>query len=176
MSPLFVSNKTFMQACWVVQDLRAAIDSWARSAGVGPFFWMPNVQFTDGRYRGKPADFPEITAAIAYAGDMQIELISQDNDTPGIFRDVIPRGQAGFHHMAVVCEDYEAERDAYVAAGAELAWEGVIGGSRTSWVDTTPTLGFMVELLEPSPLRSAGFKRMKDAADAWDGQDPIATM
>lgn len=171
--PLF-PNRNFMQVCWVVSDLRVAIESWSRSTGVGPFFWFDGVACVDGRHRGRPAQFPAVTAAIAYAGDLQIELVSQDNDQPGVFRDVFGKGQSGLHHMALICTDYESERDAYIDGGAELAFEGRIGNSRTCWVDTTPTLGFMVELLEPSPVREKGFAAMRAAAQSWDGADPIA--
>ena len=173
MTTLPFPNRDFMQVCWVVPDLRVAIDSWVESAGVGPFFWFDGVPFADGRHRGEPRDFPECTAAIAYAGALQIELVCQDNDDPGVFRDVFARDEFGLHHMALLCDDYEAERDTYVAAGAELAFEGYAGTSRTSWVDTSPTLGFMIELLEPSPGRAALFARMRDAADAWDGTNHI---
>lgn len=166
-------NRKFMQVCWVVPDLRAAIDGWVSSAGVGPFFWFDGVAFSDGRYRGRAAEFPRVTAAMSQAGDMQIELISQDNDDPGVFRDVFAPGEFGFHHMALICEDYEAERDAYIEAGAALAWEGVTGTSRTSWVDTHATLGFMIELLEPSTTRQAWFAHMREAAEKWDGTNPI---
>jgi hypothetical protein len=167
-------NAGFMQICWVVPDLGAAIDGWVRSAGVGPFFWFDEVVATDGRHRGNPADFPTSTAAIAYAGDLQIELVCQENDEPGVFRDLFARGEYGLHHMARVCEDYEAERDAYVEAGAELAFEAKVGGrARTCWVDTSPSLGFMVELLEPSRSRAQGFAAMRAAAETWDGKNPI---
>jgi hypothetical protein len=162
-----------MQMCWVVPDLHTAIETWSRTAGVGPFFWFDGVGCIDGHYRGVAAEFPDVTAAIAYAGDLQIELVCQDNDQPGVFRDVFERGQSGLHHMALVCTYYEFERDAYIAGGAELAFEGRIGNSRTCWVDTTPTLGFMVELLEPSPAREKGFAAMRAAAESWDGADPI---
>jgi len=158
-----------MQVCWLVPDLRAAIDGWVDSAGVGPFFWFGGVPFTDGRHRGEPADFPDVTAAIAYAGDLQIELVCQDNEDRGVFRDTHRRGEFGLHHMALICDDYEAERDAYLEAGAELAFEGRTGTSRTAWVDTSRTLGFMVELLEPSATREAAFAGMRQAADTWDG-------
>ena len=78
--------------------------------------------------------------------------------------------------MALVCKDYEAERDAYLRAGAALAFEGAIGNSRTCWVDTTSTLGFMVELLEPSATRDAGFAAMRAAAESWDGVNPITSF
>jgi hypothetical protein len=165
-----------MQVCWLVPDVRTAIDSWVQSAGVGPFFWFNGVNFTDGRYRGEPAEFPRVTAAMAQAGEMQIELVSQDNDDIGIFRDLFGRGEFGLHHMALVCKDYQAERDAYIEGGAALAWEGVTGTSRTSWVDTSPTLGFMVELLEPSASRQAWFSHMRDAAESWDGRKPFVVV
>jgi hypothetical protein len=166
-------NRNFMQVCWVVPDLQAAIDGWVESAGVGPFFWFEGVPFSDGRHRGEPAEFPDVRAAIAYAGDLQIELVCQDNDDPGVFRDVFRRGEFGLHHVALICHDYEAERDAYVEAGAMLAFEGRTGTSRTSWVDTFPTLGVMIELLEPSATREAAFARMRSAADTWDGTDRV---
>lgn len=177
MVPPFVNpafrNPGFMQVCWLVPDLEAAIDQWATTAGVGPFFWFDDVGATDGYHRGEPADFPTSTAAIAYAGDLQIELVCQDNDEPGVFRDLFARGEHGLHHMAVISDDYETDRDAYLAAGAELAYEANVGDARTCWIDTSPTLGFMVEILESSRNRQRGFAYMRAAADAWDGQNPI---
>ena len=89
MISLPLPNRDFMQVCWVVPDLSVAIDSWVDTARVGPFFWFESVPFADGRFRGQPAEFPAVTAAIAYAGDLQIELVCQDNDEPGVFRDVL---------------------------------------------------------------------------------------
>lgn len=166
-------NREFMQVCWLVPDLEAAIDGWVRGAGVGPFFWFDDIGATDGRHRGEPADFPTCTAAIAYAGDLQIELVCQENDEPGVFRDLFPRGEYGLHHMALLCNDYEAERDTYLASGADLAFEAYVGPTRTCWIDTSPTLGFMVELLEPSRIRTKGFAAMRAAAERWDGTEAV---
>ena len=79
----------------------------------------------------------------------------------------------GLHHLARICHDYEAERDALVAQGREVAFEGTVGGSRTCWIDTMATLGFMVELLEPSDARDGWFAHMRKAAERWDGGDRI---
>jgi hypothetical protein len=176
MAALPFANRNFMQVCWLVPDLRAAIDTWVHSAGVGPFFWFDGVPFADGQFRGEAAEFPAVTAAIAYAGDLQIELVCQDNDDPGVFRDVFRQGEFGLHHMALLCDDYEAQRDTYIQAGAPLAFEGRAGSSRTSWVDTSPTLGFMIELLEPSATREAWFANMHRAAESWDGTNPIVGL
>lgn len=173
MNPTALVKQGFMQACWLVPDLPAAIDAWATTAGVGPFFWFAGVPVVDGHHRGRPAEFPDVTAAMSYSGDLQIELVCQDNDDPGVFRDVYPSGRFGLHHLARRCEDYEAERDALLDQGAELAFEGVVGDSRTCWVDTVATLGFMIELLEPSPMRDGWFASMRTATENWDGTDRI---
>jgi Glyoxalase/Bleomycin resistance protein/Dioxygenase superfamily len=167
------TNPKFMQVCWLVPDLQGAIERWAGKAGVGPFFWFDGVPFTDGQHRGIPTPFPTCTAAIAYAGDLQIELVCQESNEPGVFRDMYAPGEYGLHHMAVICTDYEAERDDYIASGADLAFEGAAGDSRTCWVDTSSSLGFMVELLEPSEMRGRWFAHMRKAAEKWDGTELV---
>ena len=46
-------------------------------------------------------------------------------------------------------------------------------GNRTCWVDTTPTLGFMVELVTKNPIADAIFGQFRAAVQNWDGKDPI---
>jgi len=169
-------DRRFMQFCWVVPDLEAAIDSWVRTAGVGPFFFFEKVVFENGRYRGKPAQMPDHKAAIAQAGDVQIELVCQTVDEPSIWRDVVPKGRSGFHHAALYCEDYDATLAAYTATGAELAFAGLMLGNRTCWIDTTSTLGFMVELVQKNPIADSIFGQIRAAGESWDGKDPIRRL
>lgn len=176
MSPLIAMNKNFFQMCWVVPDLKAGMAHWTRTAGVGPFFEFDGIPFKDAIYRGKPDDLRGCTAAIAQSGDVQIELVAQEDDRMTIFREVVPMGKTGFHHAALYCTDYEAQRDAYIAAGAPLAFEGDMLGSRTSWLDTVPTLGFMVELVEANPVADMVFAKFREAAENWDGKDPVRTL
>jgi hypothetical protein len=171
----FLKQK-FMQLCWVVPDLRAAVDGWVQTCGVGPFFWFDRVTFDDGLYRGKPAPFPEINAAIAYAGDVQIELVCQDNDHPSFWRDTVPKGQWAFHDAALWCKDYDAERAAYTKDGAEVAFEGHRTGFRACWIDTRSTVGFMIQLIEANPTAEAIFAKIHAAAASWDGKDPIRRL
>ncbi|CAN7596816.1 VOC family protein [Phenylobacterium sp. LjRoot219] len=165
-----------MQLCWVVPDLQAAMAAWTASAGVGPFFFFESVPFEAPVHRGRPAQEVNITAAMAQAGDVQIELVCQHDDRPSVFRDMFPAGQAGFHHAALYCDDYDASLAAYTAAGAELAFSCMMMGSRTCWVDTTPTLGFMVELIEANPVADLVFAQFRAAADGWDGKDPVRVL
>lgn len=167
------ANRRFMQICWVVTDLEEAIDHWHRQAGVGPFFQFDQVVFEQGCYRGQPSPFADVCAAIAQAGDLQIELVCQRDDRPSIFRELVPVGSNGLHHMALYCEDYDRDLNAYRQSGAEIAFSGLMMDARTCWIDTTSSLGFMVELIEANPVADAVFKTFRDAAKDWNGSDRI---
>jgi hypothetical protein len=169
-------ERRFMQMCWVVPDLHAAMERWTRTAGVGPFFFFESVTFEDGCYRGRPAQMAQNQAAIAQAGDMQIELVCQTSDEPSIWRDLVPKGQTGFHHMAIYCDDFDATLAHYTAQGFEVAYTGLMMGHRTCWVDTTATLGFMVELVTKNPTADYVFGQFRAAAENWDGSDPVRTL
>ena len=169
-------NRQYMQMCWVVPDLDAAIASWLKTTGAGPFFLFEDVHFTDSQYRGTPADIAPHRAAIGQHGDMQIELICPLDDSPGIWTDLVPHGKFGFHHTALYCEDYDAERTALIEAGHDLAFEGLMMGSRTGYIDTSRTLGFMTELITANPVADGVFAAFRDAAEGWDGSDPIRTL
>jgi hypothetical protein len=175
MFKMFLPDRRFMQVAWVVPDLDAAVDAWLKSAKVGPFFMFGGVAWEKPVYRGKSGEGQvDLTAAIAYAGDIQIELICQLDDKPSMFRDIIPFGQAGLHHMALYCDDYDADLASYTENGTEVAFSGVMMGSRVCWVDTTPSLGFMVELID-GKNNIAGqkiFPQIRAAAENWDGTNP----
>ena len=73
-----------MQNGFVVRDLEAAVHFWAETFGVGPFFAMRHIPFATCVYRGEPTD-ADLSVAIAYSGEHQIELVQQHNDAPSIY-------------------------------------------------------------------------------------------
>jgi hypothetical protein len=166
----------FMQVCWVVPDLDAAVEQWVSRTGVGPFFRFDSVTFDNPSYRGKPTECPDICAAMAQAGDVQIELVCQRDARPSIWHDVVPHGKSGLHHMALYCDNYDASLAAYTHAGAEVAFSGLMMGSRVCWVDTSNTLGFMVELIEANAVADTVFSSFREAAKNWDGSDPLRSL
>lgn len=169
-------NQRFMQVCWIVPDIHAAMAAWTRTTGVGPFFYFDTVPFDEPCYRGTPAESPPLAAAMAQAGDIQIELVSPLDDRTSFITDVVPCGHSGLHHLALYCQDYDAELTAYTQNGAEVAFSCRMMGSRTCWVDTTATLGFMVELIEANTVADAVFAQFRAAASDWDGRDPVRTL
>src|SRR3546814_2994632 len=55
-------------------------------------------------------------AALAYSGDMMIEMIRPGSD-PSPYRDFLDAGRRGVHHLGTVATDYDAQMAAARAAG-----------------------------------------------------------
>lgn len=165
-------NRKVMQNSWIVADIDAAVDSWVRTTGIGPFFLVPRLEIPGLLYRGQPTD-AIASIALAQAGEVQIELIQQHNDAPSVYRDMAPAGGTGFHHIAYYCHDYDADLAGFAAAGQPVAQSGAFAGKRFCYLDTRASLGCLVELIEHSPVQQDFFARIAAAAVAWDGHDPL---
>lgn len=174
--PAHLPTRNYMQMAWVVPDLDVAIATWSAKAGVGPFFVFDAVEFGDAVYRGKPSVTPKSAAAMAYAGDMQIELIAPLEDIPSFWTDRTPYGRAALHHVAVNSADYDADLAFFTSQGAEVAFSGTMMGYPVCWIDTIDTLGFMMELMTPNPVAASVFGQIKAASVDWDGKDPVRKL
>jgi methylmalonyl-CoA/ethylmalonyl-CoA epimerase len=75
-------NADLMQIAFVVPDVRKAILHW-NSIGVGPFLLLPHLELGQVIYQGHKTN-PDISLAIAYQGNMQIELIQQHDSVESI--------------------------------------------------------------------------------------------
>ena len=170
-------DRTFMQFCWLVPDLDAAMAAWIRNAGVGPFFRFDNVAYDRPQYRGQPGGNAQITAAIAQAGDVQVELVCVHDKQPSIWQEgPAAGGKLGFHHAAIYCHDYDATVAAYTNAGSAIIFTGLMMGFRVGWADTVSTLGFFTELIDANPVADAVFAKFREAAADWDGKDAIRRL
>jgi hypothetical protein len=143
-------NQSITQMGYVVANLEAAMARWSDTLGVGPFTIIPHVAVDNGIYRGEPTEV-DISVATAESGAVQIELIEQHNDVPSCYRDLFPAGTEGLHHVAVHTPDYDAEVARYEALGCPAAFGGVYQGTRFVYMDTSPILGIMVEVVESRP-------------------------
>ena len=176
MLPISISlNQTVVQAAFVVNNLREAAEKWSKTFGVGPFFLMENNKITDPKYRGMPNEV-DFSTAISMAGEVQIELVEQHCENPSCYRDMFRKGQEGFHHIAVVCDDYWQEVERYKSQQYELAFEGVFGPTNFCYVDTRADISCMVELLEDTDQIRSFFDAIKKGCADWDGSKPIRTV
>lgn len=172
---MILPGSSIMQMAWVVNDLDEAIVRFSRIHGAGPFLINRHIKIVDPHYRGHPAD-TDFSTAIAQAGAIQLELVQQHDDSPSIYRDIYPRGREGFHHVAVVVPDVNAEVARYRALGVAVAFEGKFGDSAFAYVDTSAMLGHMVEILPDDATIGRFFAAIRKAAETWDGKDPAREL
>ncbi len=164
-----------VQNCYIVADIEKACVRFHDMLGVGPFLLGGASSVLDNHcYRGEQAPPIKFRCAFVQSGDIVIELIQLFSATPSAFRDMFRDGAEGLHHAAIFCDDYERERDAFVAAGYPVASEFTVSfGARICFVDTRPMLGHMMELYPPHPQIYAMYSRTRQASEGWDGRDLI---
>jgi hypothetical protein len=158
---------------YVVRDIEAAMEYWIDSVGVGPWYLLEKPEFEWFRCREQDSR-PEISIAIAYSGDFQLELIQQHNDAPSLYREFLDAGLEGLHHVAFFLDDYQTAYETMRTDGYTLGHEGEFKLSelRFAYFDSTAHPGSIIEIVDGT--RSAPFFEVaRSAARDWDGRDPI---
>lgn len=171
---MILPGSSVVQMAWVVDNLEAAAERLSRAMQVGPFLMIRRIGLDDPHHRGKPQR-TDFSLALAQAGDVQIELVEQHDNSPSVYRDVFPDGPPGgmaFHHVAVIVPDVFAETARYNALGFPTASSGQFGNIDFTYVDTTAAGGFMVEVLPDMPEMHAFFGKVRGAAEDWDRATP----
>lgn len=158
-----------MQIAYVVEDLDLAIEHWAKTFGVGPFFVRRHVQYQDITYRGRPCE-ADVSLGFAFSGETQIELIQQHNTADSVFNDFREAHGFGQQHVGVLSDDLEGDAARLAARGVSVVQRCVNpNGVETLLFDTEFHPGVMLELIGATPGLREGFAAMKEAARSWDG-------
>lgn len=157
-----------LQFSYVVRDLNAAIEHWARTLQVGPFFVLEHVPYKACQFRGAPSDI-DMSVALAYSGDTQIELVQQHNDAPSIFREFLTARGEGLQHVGALSADLDSDLAMMSRQGAVPIQEGEAqNGTRFAYLDTDHYPGTMLELFQvPADIASA-FDYMREKARVWN--------
>lgn len=170
-----------MQIAYVPDDFDAALAHWTQNMGVGPFYVMEGIALEDMRFMGAPSDL-RFTIALAQWGDVQIELIRTDNDSPSIYSgDYLP-GSGAMHHVCLLTDDIAAARSAIEAGGGLVLVEGKVGADGAviyadcGPAESRPNAGAIVEVLQPASGSDALFGMIADAAKGWDGSEPVRVL
>lgn len=172
---LRIGRASFVQQAYVVDDIDAAMRRWHETWGIGPFYVLRHAQWENLRYRGQPATV-DASFAMAQAGPVQIELCQQHNDARSCYRDAFEAGQEGFHHVATVTEDFDAEIARFADSGFDIAMDGTFGEMRFAYVDTRSIGGFMTEVISNWAPVNETHRMVAEAAMGWDGSDPIREL
>lgn len=161
-----------MQLAYLPSDFDAALAYWTQTMGVGPFYMLPNVQLGEMKYRGAPTD-AVFSIAIAYWGDVQIELVRAENDAPSLYTGEYAVTDR-LHHVCIVTQSIEVARRICAEAGAEIIVEGAVGeDGAVIYVDFGGGPGHIVEILQPMTGSAELFAMIKAAGENWDGSEPL---
>ena len=170
-----------MQMAYVPDDFDAALEHWTQTMGVGPFFLLEGIHLEGMKYCGEPTD-ATFDLALAYWGDMQIELIRPRDDHPSIYTGEYANVGGGLHHVCILVDNIA---DAYAACerhGAKIVIEGNFGNSKVIYADPGPEKGggpgSLIEMLQQDPDPGAPdlFGLIKAAGEGWDGSDPLRKL
>lgn len=161
------------QIGFVVADLDQSLSSRMHALGLGPWTVFRGVTL-DGRFRGESTRVA-IDVAIAYQGDVQIELIQPVGDARSPYRDDNGAPRCGMHHMAWVVDDIDAAVAAATARGLVPVFEASNPSTRVAYLEAVGDAGVLYEFIEGAGMRemiAAGIA----ATRGWDGSDPITTI
>lgn len=160
------------QLGFVPRDFEAALKFWTEVMGVGPFFDLAHLPLVDVQYRGQAIDL-DVSAAIGYWGDLQIELIRQHNDGPSLFSDWINSGKEGLNHVRIDVDGPDEAREIILPLGGTPLLEAQCPGMGGFIYFDMGGPGPYVEAsyLDPSLYRL--FDYFKEAAVHWDGSEPF---
>ena len=118
-----------------------------------------------------------MSAAIAYSGDLQIELIYQHDDAPSIYTEFSRGGRSGLQHMGVMTDSVDGDLEQLARIGVEPIQHGRTGwGARFAYVSTDFHPGGMIELIENGSAILGAFKVIRDAAEELGRQRTPASL
>lgn len=164
MSTIFGS---VVQQGYVVPDVEAAMRHWL-ARGIGPFF-VEELRDYPAVVDGQDVTV-NLTAAFAYSGDQQIEVIQADDDTFTIYSEFLgqcPGG--GLQHLAVWVDDIPETLKELEAAGHTFVVRQQYG-DRHAYLDDAESPGVMIQLMARGEAVNELFGIIRNGADTWDGQ------
>ncbi len=162
------------QIGYVVTDLDQALANWVE-LGVGPWLVVRGLPMR-ALYRGEPCE-TTLSLALSNSGDLQVELIQQEDAAASIFTEFLASNGPGYHQLAYWTEDFDATMKAVMDAGWPVVWSGGEGfGVRFAYVEPPNSPATIIEISELTDAQAAGAKFIRDAAANWDGSDPIREM
>src|SRR5918998_2863496 len=144
-------NRAPDQAAYVVHDLRAGLESWAKKMGVPDWVgWDYDGSYLPKRfYAGEPAEYRSLVAIPTYGP--KVEII-QPITGPSVFTTYLEDRGPGLHHLGYFVPDMSEVREWFAARGvAEImsgGGQGVDGDGEFTYFDTYAEFGSFVEFIQ----------------------------
>ena len=168
--------RTQFQTAYYVSDVEQAVARWNRLFGAGPFVLLHHYRMEKLWVHGEPVDpatGPDFSYALGYLGDLMIQFTTQHDGAPSVYRDMYSRGQEGFHHVAHLTGEFEAEVARLVDMGFDIGMQFEVDGAQGAYLDTRAATGGFTEIhSNPQPLLDT-FADWRRAHALWKAGDPV---
>jgi hypothetical protein len=169
-------DNDIIQIAYTVADIEAGMRQYGELLHIGPWYLIGPFEPPKGRYRGNPTK-ARFSLALAYTGQLMVELIQQHDQQPSVFQETLKaRGAHGFHHWAVGARDFEKTTAHYRSLGYQEAFSDTAPAPlncRVIYFDTGRDLPGMLEVIEINAAAEDLYRQMYEAARQWNGKDHI---
>ena len=155
---------------YVVEDLRAGVERFARATGAGPFFAMEHIAFDAVTFEGGPAVYDHSSAFAAW-GPILVELSQVHDAQPAGLAAALVAPGAGVGHVAWLADSLDQETERLRGLGLAPFHTGVTGPVSAVWFYGGPVFGHPVEVLQRVPEIEGFYAMVRAAATTWDGEE-----
>lgn len=143
-------NWKFAHVSMVVKDMEKAINL-LESLGVGPFppfLGGPGMTFTEKTVHGKVTDYDmDLRLAQGDFGGLSFELI-QPLKGNSIYDEFLEKKGEGFHHLAFMVEDVDAEIPDMEKRGFKVIQTGAMPNTKWAYLANDELDGLVIELCQ----------------------------
>jgi|TARA_R100000501_G_scaffold17919_1_gene34972 catechol 2,3-dioxygenase-like lactoylglutathione lyase family enzyme len=163
-------KRTLDQVGYLVADIDEAVNRWHERVGLAPWTIYRNTVL-DGIYRSRETRV-EIDVALAYQGDVQVELIQLKGGGPNPYQDANGAPLKGIHHTAWLVDDLDAVIHEMSSRGLAPVFRANNAAVQVAYMEDPDEPNVLFELIEGKEMRAmidAGIAETK----AWSGGDPI---
>ena len=160
----------------VVEDFEDPINHWTKNLKVGPFFILDHLELNDVYYNGNPSNI-DFSVALAYSGDIQIELIKQHCETPSIYNEYVDNRKNCVHHFCTFTPNINDDLKILESQGYKNIQGGKTqDGGCFAYLDSENNFGAILEIAQLSEGGYGMFDLIKNAAKKWDGDKAILEL
>lgn len=167
-----LGKRDIRQVAYVVEDIEQSMKQWSKSNRTGPFTCYKNVDLTM-LYQGAPSSVT-LNVAIAFSGNLQVELIQPLTDTESPYQYPSGRKMLGMHHVAFATRNLDESLEQLLKENNEVVavMEAVVG--RYAYYRDPMMPDNLFELLEVDDELELFWEAARQTAEDWDGKsDPV---
>lgn len=149
------------QVSYLTDNIQRALAALHEESPFLSFVQMSDLELSNQTYMGLPGAV-RMHSAVTWTGSIFLELIQPLTAEP-LFRLQQPAGTLKLHHLGFAVIDLDETTQLLEAQDVSPVFKGEITGLvRSSFFDTTATLGHYIEFLEVSAQGQAAFEAIRN--------------